>query len=239
MPSVRDDYVITCEHGGNDVPKAWRHLFAGREDVLRSHRGWDPGAFEFGAQLASVLEAPFVATRVTRLLVECNRSERHPKLFSEFSRNLPAEEKRELMETYYRPHRRRVVEAIQDVLRRADVAIHVGVHSFTPVWDGEERRVDVGLLYDPASPLEREICARWRDELRRVRPDLRIRRNTPYRGVSDGLTKTLRRLFNEKHGGTERYVGIELEMSQALVGSRAISSDPSTSRPVQRSPETR
>lgn len=186
---------------------------------MRSHRGWDPGAYEFGASLAVALDAPYIATRVTRLLVECNRSERHPKLFSEFSRDLPPEQRRELVETYYRPHRRRVVEAIEDVLRHADVAIHVGVHSFTPIWDGEERRVDVGLLYDPASSLERDLCARWRDELRRIRPDLRIRRNTPYRGVSDGLTKTLRRLFNGPDSGAERYVGIELEMSQGLVGS--------------------
>ena len=195
------------------MPDEWRHLFAGHEDVLRSHRGWDPGAFEVGRELARALGAPYIAQRVTRLLVETNRSENHPQLFSEFTRALSPDDRRQLMERYYRPHRRRVVEAVDEVLKYADVAIHVGVHSFTPIWEGEERRVDVGLLYDPSSPLERDLCARWRDELRRVRPDLRIRRNTPYRGVADGLTKTLRRVF-----GTERYVGIELEMSQALVG---------------------
>lgn len=218
MPErLREGYVVTCEHAGHEVPDRWRHLFAGQGELLRSHRGWDPGAFELGAELARLLGAPYVAQRVTRLLVETNRSERHPRLFSEFTRDLPSEERRELVETYYRPHRRRVVEAIEDVLRRADVAIHVGVHSFTPVWDGEERRVDVGLLYDPASPLEKDLCARWVAELRRVRPDLRIRRNAPYRGVSDGLTKTLRRLFHQEFSGTERYAGIELEVSQALV----------------------
>lgn len=207
----REGYVTTCEHAGNEVPAEWRHLFVGHEDVLQSHRGWDPGAFELGRELARVLGAPYFAQTVTRLLVETNRSERHPRLFSEFTHGLPSEERRKLVETYYRPHRRRVVEAIENVLKYAEVVIHVGVHSFTPVWEGEERRVDIGLLYDPASPLERDLCARWRDELRRVRPDLRIRRNTPYRGISDGLTKTLRRAF-----GCERYVGIELEVSQAL-----------------------
>lgn len=212
MPSVREGYVVTCEHAGHDVPAAWRHLFDGHGDVLRSHRGWDPGAYEIGRRLARVLDAPYHATQVTRLLVEANRSERHPRLFSEFSRNLPPEQRRELVERFYRPHRRRVVAAIERILEHADVAIHVGVHTFTPIWNGEERRVDVGLLYDPSSPLERDLCGRWLAELRRVRPDLRVRRNTPYRGVSDGLTKTLRRAF-----GTERYVGIELEVSQALV----------------------
>lgn len=217
MPARRSEgYVVTCEHAGNDVPAEWRHRFAGHEGVLQTHRGWDPGAYEMGRELARVLDAPYIAQRVTRLLVETNRSERHPKLFSEFTRDLPQEERRQLMETYYRPHRRRVVAAIEDVLKHFDVAIHVGVHSFTPVWDGEERRVDVGLLYDPAKRLERDVCSRWVAELRRVRPDLRIRRNQPYLGISDGLTKTLRRYFDEP-GGTERYVGIELEMSQALV----------------------
>ena len=212
-----EGYVVSCEHGGHEVPVAWRHLFAGYEDVLRSHRGWDPGARDLGAELARVLDAPYIAHSVTRLLVEVNRSEHHPSLFSEFTRRLPAEQRRELVETYYRPHRQRVIAAIEDVLRRADIAIHLGVHSFTPVWEGEERRVDVGLLYDPASPLERELCARWQGELQRIRPDLRIRRNAPYRGVSDGLTKTLRRRFNPGHGGAECYAGIELEVSQALV----------------------
>ena len=41
---TRPGLVITCEHGGNHIPGAYRHLFQGQEAVLQSHRGFDPGA---------------------------------------------------------------------------------------------------------------------------------------------------------------------------------------------------
>ena len=49
----------------------------------------------------------------------------------------------------------------------------------------------------------------------RLDPDLRVRLNYPYRGDSDGLTTWLRR----RHPAA-RYLGIELEINQALVGGR-------------------
>jgi len=42
-------------------------------------------------------------------------------------------------------------------------------------------------------------------------PTLRLRRNAPYRGVSDGLPTTLRRRFGN------RYLGMELEVNQRFV----------------------
>ena len=43
-------------------------------------------------------------------------------------------------------------------------------------------------------------------------PSLRIRRNYPYLGKADGFVTHLRRRFK-----SEDYIGIELEMNQALV----------------------
>ena len=37
-------WLLTCEHGGNQVPEPWRERFAGAQDVLASHRGWDRGS---------------------------------------------------------------------------------------------------------------------------------------------------------------------------------------------------
>ena len=44
---------------------------------------------------------------------------------------------------------------------------------------------------------------------------LRVRMNYPYQGRSDGHTTALRRLF-----GSGEYIGIELEVNQALVGTK-------------------
>lgn len=95
------------------------------------------------------------------------------------------------------------------MLAKCGVALHLGVHTFTPVLSGSVRRADVGLLYDPSRALERSWAAAWRRAIRRRRPDLVVRRNYPYLGVSDGLTTHLRRSL-----GTEKYAGLELEVNQ-------------------------
>ena len=90
--------------------------------------------------------------------------------------------------------------------------VHVSSHSFTPVLDGRRRNADIGLLYDPARPGERALCARWTRTLgARVKP-LRVRRNYPYEGKNDGLTSHLRRRFS-----AAQYVGVEIEINQKHV----------------------
>jgi hypothetical protein len=74
------------------------------------------------------------------------------------------------------------------------------------------RTADVGFLYDPARPGEVALATRWLEALRALRPDLRLRRNYPYLGKSDGLTFRMRRRYPP-----ETYVGIELEVNQQFV----------------------
>ena len=92
--------------------------------------------------------------------------------------------------------------------------IHIAVHSFTPVLDGITRQADVGLLYDPARSPEKMLCSAWKNALRELAPELRVRRNYPYAGRADGLASHLRRRFQE-----HEYIGVELELNQLLVPS--------------------
>lgn len=157
---------------------------------------------------ASALAGPLVATTLSRLLIDPNRSQTHPRLFSEWSRAATSEDKRELL-ALHRGHRAAVQKVIERALRANARVVHVAVHSFTPVLDGEERNADIGLLYDPSRAWERTLCQRWQalfDD------ELRVRRNYPYRGTADGLTTALRRRYP-----AARYAGIELELGQALV----------------------
>ncbi len=89
--------------------------------------------------------------------------------------------------------------------------VHVAVHSFTPRIDGEVRKGDVGLLYDPARSRELALALRWRGILRDLDRTLCVRRNYPYRGVADGLATWLRRRFPDAD-----YAGFELEVNQAV-----------------------
>jgi predicted N-formylglutamate amidohydrolase len=206
-------FLVTCEHGGNDVPDAWRDLFRGAAPELASHRGWDAGALELARRLAVDLGAPLQASTTTRLLVDLNRSAHNPSVFSRFSRGLSPEGRTDLLRGVWEPYRRTVDARVSALTATGRPVIHVGVHSFTPVLDGVRRRADVALLYDPARPAERAFAAVWLETVRRIRPTLRVRRNHPYRGASDGLTTWLRR----RHGAGS-YLGLELEVSQGLLG---------------------
>jgi predicted N-formylglutamate amidohydrolase len=201
--------LISCEHAGNRIPAAYRALFGGAGAVLRSHRGYDPGALGVARELAETLAAPLIVSTVSRLLIELNRSPRHPRLYSEFTRGLPPAQRRQLLEQVYLPYRARIEALVADAVAQGRRVLHVSSHSFTPVLDGEERQTDIGLLYDPGRDAERVFCRRWRATLQAAAPACRIRLNYPYSGKSDGLTTWLRRRF-----GAEHYAGIELEINQ-------------------------
>jgi len=204
--------LVTCEHGGNRVPKEYRRLFAGWESVLASHRGYDPGALALARNHARAFDAPLVASTVTRLLVELNRSPGHPQLYSEVTRRLPRSERARIVARYYEPYRREVEQRVAQAAAARRRVIHISAHSFVPVLDGCTRNADIGLLYDPARAAERALCARWSQCLGARASRLRVRRNYPYRGSADGLTTYLRRRYARRG-----YLGVEIEVNQKYV----------------------
>ena len=232
--------LITCEHATNAIPARWAHLFASpaAQSALHSHRGWDPGAAELAADLLppiSVLRpptsdlrhrtslpppsplAPFFGT-ASRLLIDLNRSENNPQLWSEFTRDLPPDEKQAIIRDIYAPFRRATREAIDDLLasgRRP--VLHLSLHSFTPVLDGDVREAEIGLLYDPARPLEVHWGNAWAAALTSCAPEWRIRHNYPYLGIDDGFVTQLRTQYSPAV-----YAGIELEVNQALATDPAL-----------------
>ena len=211
MPS--DALILSCEHASADVPARYLRLFdsARAKRALDSHRGLDIGALIVARALRRAFRCPLFEASVTRLLVDTNRSPHHARLHSEFSRELPASERAELMGAYYYPHRLKVKRAVQAAVESGHRAVHVSVHSFTPRLGGQERTAEIGLLYDPARAPEATLAARWRGRLGREAPAFRVRRNYPYRGAADGLCTWLRTEFPARS-----YVGIELELNQSF-----------------------
>jgi predicted N-formylglutamate amidohydrolase len=201
--------IVTCEHGGNRVPAPWKPLFRDAGALLATHRGYDAGALSMARMLASAFGAPLIASTVSRLLVDLNRSVGHRGLYSDATRPLGRAEHEHILALCYRPYRDEVETHVARAVAARRQVVHISSHSFTPVLDGEERRADVALLYDPARGAERSLCRTWGDAIgRRIAP-LRVRRNYPYQGRNDGLTSHLRRRF-----APAQYVGIELEVNQ-------------------------
>lgn len=208
--------LLTCEHGGCRIPAEYRALFAGQGARLASHQGYDIGALACARALAERLRAPLIHSETSRLLVDLNRSPHHPALFSATTRALAPAKKADILARHYHPHRRRVERWIETRLRAGRPVLHVAVHSFTPVLDGRPRGADVGLLYDPRRPLEVAACRAWQAAMRRdAGAGTRVRRNYPYRGVSDGLTRHLR-----THFAPSVYAGIEIELNQDVLRPR-------------------
>lgn len=210
--SQTDHVLITCEHGGNHIPPRYRSLFAGFEALLHSHRGYDPGALAVARRFARVLDVPLFVSTTSRLLIDLNRSIGHPKLYSGATRDTPAAVRHEILARHYLPYRTAVEAHVAAAIARGSRVIHLASHSFTPVLDGVVRHADIGLLYDPARVGEAELCRRWQARLKSQAPELKVRRNYPYTGKSDGFTAHLRRRFP-----ADLYVGIELEINQKLV----------------------
>lgn len=204
--------LISCEHGGNRIPRAYISLFGEWSAILNSHRGHDPGALTLARELGNAFHAPMIASTVSRLLIDLNRSLPNPDVWSDVTRGQHEAVKTSIVRRYYAPYRRRINKLIQAAAAREKRTIHISCHSFTPVLDGVERNADIGILYDPSRPGEKTFAAQWKLALEKRNPILRVRRNYPYQGKSDGLMTPLRRCFSPDH-----YIGIELEINQSWV----------------------
>lgn len=206
---------VSCEHGGNDIPPNYQPLFSGQQERLNSHSGYDLGALPLARMLAKGLGAPLEKSEITRLLVDLNRSLQNHKLFSDLVRPLDRLEKARIVEQYYLPYRRAVTEKIGAFIANGAQVVHLSVHSFTPNLRGQVRNAELGVLYDPGRRVEKQFGRQWQRLLKQRLPGARIRCNYPYRGTADGLVRTLRGALNP-----EDYLGIELEINQALLGGK-------------------
>ena len=198
--------VITCEHGGNEIPDTYKALFSDYK-ILNTHQGYDLGAldvFNFLKPLATYLNF----SKTSRLFIELNRSLWHKNLFSEFTKNLAISEKEDIIKTHYTVYRKEVKNKIKTLITTNNTVVHLSIHSFTPILQTKVRNCDIGFLYDSSKPHEKKIAIQLKAALHSINPKWHVRFNYPYLGKSDGFTTYLRKIF------TKNYVGIEIEINQ-------------------------
>lgn len=202
--------IVSCEHASNKVPPRFSRVFIGQEKVLFSHQGYDYGTAELARSLAGQIHAPVYLGAISRLLIDLNRSPSNRKsLFTQYSRMLAQNERELLLQKYYLPYREKVEDAVGEMIGKGKQVVHISIHSFASVKRGKTRKADIGLLYDPARKAEKDICAFMVQLLKTEMVTLRVRRNYPYQGITDGFTSYLRR----KYAATF-YAGIEIEINQ-------------------------
>lgn len=199
--------IVTCEHGGNRIPKAYEKYFKGHQSILNSHLGYDLGALDVFETLKPISDFSLYSD-VSRLLIELNRSLHYPNLYSEYSKKIPKKDKQVLIQFHYLGYRNQIENTIGNWIVNNETVLHLSVHSFTPILDDTERNCDIGLLYDSKKRTEKSFCLNFKNELKALKPNLKVRFNYPYLGNADGFTTYLRKQF------PENYIGIELEINQ-------------------------
>lgn len=203
--------LVLCEHASNAFPARFGTL--GLSDEVRaSHAAWDPGALELARALATDLHAPLVAGGVSRLLYDCNRPPEAADAMPEQSEVFEIAGNRDL-DTRARAARiREIYQPFVGEVARVQDAIGaralITMHTFTPVYNGVRRDVEIGILHDSDTRLTDAILARAG-----THAPFDIRRNQPY-GPEDGVTHSLR-----IHGIKRAIANVMIEVRNDLVAS--------------------
>ncbi len=203
-PSASVPFVITCEHGGARLPLPWAWP---SEDawITTTHWAYDLGAADLARELAAHTGAGAVIAGFSRLLVDPNRPLDSDGLCRRraegrevaLNRDIDAVD-REARVAYWRTYH----DAVEAMLDRNDAPYVLAIHSFTPLYEGEPRQLELGVLFDRAA-----------DEGRRLAEDLaglslETRLNEPYSGKL-GLIYSA-----ERHAQAHDRVALEIELRQ-------------------------
>jgi predicted N-formylglutamate amidohydrolase len=214
----RAPLLLVCEHASARIPEQLGTLGLDPADVL-AHIGWDIGALDLARHLSRSLDAPLVHAGMSRLVYDCNRPPESPTAIRDVSerfvipgnRDLSEAQRAERVEYCYRPFLSLLETSVERAIARAAAEAGVRptivtIHTFTPVFDGVRREVDLGVLHGSDATLaERLLAIAERD------PALRARRNAPY-GPVDGVLHTV-----EQQAVARGLPGVMLEARNDLV----------------------
>ncbi|MFK0384405.1 N-formylglutamate amidohydrolase [Rhizobium sp. RM] len=209
--AAKGDVLLVCEHASATVPEKYGTLGL-TADVLSSHVAWDPGALAVSRLLSQKLDATLVYQRFSRLIYDCNRPPESSSAMPVKSEihdipgnfDLDDAEKFARTSALYVPFHDRVDAIIAERQANGQKTVVVTVHSFTPVYHGRFREVEVGILHDTDSRLADAM-------LRSAAAGLDVRRNEPY-GPDDGVTHTLR-----LHALPDGFLNVMIEIRNDLI----------------------
>ncbi len=212
-PDGQHDVVLACEHASAAIPKHLHDLGLSA-DARYSHIAWDPGALITAQYISSLLDAPLVHSRVSRLVYDCNRAPSSLSAMPETSeiysvpgnRNLSEQERDRRAQSYYVPFR----DALSKTLAaKQHPPVLITIHSFTPNYHGRKREVEIGILHDTDTRLADALLKIAVDD--EPENDYIVRRNEPY-GPDDDVTHTL-----QSHAIPANYLNVMIEIRNDLL----------------------
>lgn len=210
--------VLVCEHASRTIPAALNGLGLSAEAGL-SHAAWDIGARDVAEGLSRALDAPLVESRISRLVYDCNRPPEAPDAMPPRSERFDIPGNEGLSEAQRAARVREVFDPFSALLAqviadRTAPPVLITVHSFTPVYLGRRREVQIGILHDTDTRLADAML-----DVAVRHTGLIVRRNEPY-GPDDGVTYTLRR-----HGIAHGLVNVMIEIRNDLLSAEGDRAD--------------
>jgi predicted N-formylglutamate amidohydrolase len=204
-------FVVTCEHARYGLP-AGTPTQAPDRAALRTHWGWDIGAWELTRTVARLLGTGATGGRWSRLWIDLNRPPGDPTLARRvveghplsWNRGLRAGELRRRFDEVHVPYHREIDREIARRLQHGVRPILLAVHTYTPAWNGRTRDYEAGVLYDEHRGPARRLAKALRAS------GLEVRYNEPYSGRR-GLMYSI-----DRHGRAYGLPCLELEINQAM-----------------------
>lgn len=216
-PHGASDFVLTADHAGRRIPRRLGDL--GLPDSERArHIGWDIGIAGVTSRLSELLDAPAIMQTYSRLVIDCNRGHGVESSIPEISETtripgnigLSAEDRAARQHDIFAPYHG-AIRALLDARAKAHRrTVFVAMHSFTPVYKGEQRKTEIGVLFNRDTRLAHALL----DVLREA-GDIVVGANDPY-DVSD-----LSDYGIPMHGEKRGLPHVELEIRQDLIGTEA------------------
>jgi len=211
-----NEVVVTCEHATNDLPDEYSWSENDTKYFKNEHWGVDIGALKMAKAIAAELKCVLVQAIYSRLLLDANRTILSDTLFRkggdgqvvELNKDMTYEEEQKRIQKYFIPY----YEAVRDISLKVDPLYVLSIHSFTPLYQGEIREMEIGVLHGHESvTLSNDLHEGMKTKFKSVQ-------NSPYDGISTmGAVKSL--IFAKN---PTRRQGITFEFRNDLLQSETI-----------------
>lgn len=211
-PAEGAEILLLCEHASRRVPAFLGDLGLA-PDILQSHIAWDPGALGVAQSLRERLAATLISGNTSRLVYDCNRPPDAASAVPARSEiydvpgntGLNPSARAARVKLVYEPFVQAVSHSISQ--QKTTLQLLVTIHSFTPVFHGRARKVQIGILFGRDDRFARAMMTRQPAD---ATYDARL--NEPY-SAKDGVTHSI-----DLHGVSNGLLNVMIEIRNDLIG---------------------